>query len=164
MALPPNIKIFNYDTLLKQSAEGWVYKGKPFNGYMVQEEINHRIVYELPIINGWENGLAKGCYYDGVKLLERFYTNGKKEGSFKQWWRNGNYRYLFHYKNDKYEGSQLVFFPDGSKRQESTYQNGDEEGIQRIWNEQGILISNYTIKNKRQYGIIKVKSCIPATH
>ena len=162
--LPPNIKIFNYNTLLKQTAAGWWYKGKPFSGYMVQEERNHRIVYQLPIINGKENGLAKGCYYDGVKLLERHYSDGKKEGVFKQWWPNGNYRYFFNYKNGIYQGTQLVFFPDGSKRQESNYEDGEEEGIQRIWNEQGILITNYTIKNKRQYGIIKVKSCIPATH
>ena len=162
--LPPDVRIFNYDTLLKQNTEGWFYKGQPFNGYMVQEEKNHRIVYELPILNGKENGWAKGCYYNGAKLLERYYSDGKKEGLYKQWWPNGHYRYLFNYKNGIYEGTQIVYFANGSKRQESNYENGEEEGIQRTWNEQSILISNYTIKNKIQYGIIKIKSCIPATH
>jgi antitoxin component YwqK of YwqJK toxin-antitoxin module len=162
--LPPNIKIANYDTLLKQTADGWFYKGDLFNGYMLQEEKNHRIVYELPIINGKENGLAKGCYYNGSKLLERYYKEGKCEGIYKQWWPNGHYRYLFNYKDDKLDGQQLVFYPDGKKKQAINYSNGEEEGIQSTWNEQGVLISNFTIKNKKLYGIIEVKNCIPAAH
>ena len=61
-------------------------------------------------------------------------------------------------------GRQLVFYPNGQKHQESNYLAGNEEGIQRVWNEKGELISNYTIKDKKLYGIISVKSCLPDGH
>ena len=45
IALPPDTRIFNYDSLLKQTPEGWLYKGKPFNGYMMQEERSAKVMF-----------------------------------------------------------------------------------------------------------------------
>ncbi len=163
-ATPPDLKVVNYDTLLRKTDKGWLYKGLPFSGYLIEQEKDKRIVYQLPIIEGKENGIAKGWYNTGEKLIERTFIEGKKEGIFEQWWPNGNYRYLFNYKNDQYEGKQIVFFPNGKIQQESYYLAGKEEGLQRIWNEEGVLISNYTIKNKKLYGVISVKSCMPVGH
>ncbi len=146
---PPDLKVLNYDSDLKKTNYGWFYKEKAFSGYMIQAEKDGRIVYESPIIEGKENGLAKGTYNSGEKLLEQNFINGKVEGEFKQWWPNGRIRYLFHYKNDKFDGSLLVFFPNGKKREESNYQLGEKEGVQRVWSEKGLLISNYTIKKKQ---------------
>ena len=60
-----------------------------FSGYVVQIEKDGRIVYSLPVIEGKENGIAKGIYNTGEKLMERNFINGKREGGFKQWWPNG---------------------------------------------------------------------------
>jgi antitoxin component YwqK of YwqJK toxin-antitoxin module len=163
-AKPPDIRMENRDSLLHKTDRGWVYGERPFSGYMVEKEANGRIVYELPIILSKEEGMAKGWYNSGEKLVERFYENGKKEGISKQWWPNGKLRYLFQYQNDAFDGKQLVFFPSGKKREESNYQLGEREGVQRVWDEKGNLISNYTLKNKRLYGVISVKSCIPSGH
>ena len=160
----PENSVMQYDSLLKKTADGWLYKGKKFSGYMIQAEKDGRIVYKLPIIDGKENGLAKGIYNTGEKLMERNFINGKREGIFKQWWPNGNLRYVFNFKNDVFESRQWVFFPDGKKRQVSNYTLGELDGLQSIWNEEGQLISNYTYKNKKLYGIITVKSCIPNGH
>jgi antitoxin component YwqK of YwqJK toxin-antitoxin module len=162
--IPLSLQVINYDTALKKINETWWYKGELFSGTMIQQEKDHRIVYQLPIKAGKENGLAMGWYNTGEKLMERNFVDGKMQGIFKQWWPNGRYRYLFNYKDDQYEGKQLVFFPDGKKRQESNYIAGQEEGLQSTWNEAGQLISNYTIRNKKLYGVIAIKSCIPAAH
>jgi antitoxin component YwqK of YwqJK toxin-antitoxin module len=161
---PPSFFIENTDPFLHKTDQGWVYKKKLFSGYMVEKEKDGRIVYQLPIIDGKENGVAKGWYNTGEKLLERLFINGKKEGFFKQWWPNGHLRYVFHYKNDNYDGTQWVYFPNETKREASNYQKGEKEGIQRVWDEKGELISNYTIKNKKLYGVISVNSCIPVSH
>ncbi len=161
---PSNIQISNIDTLLKKTENGWLYKNKLLSGYMVEKERDGRVVYRLPIIEGKENGLAKGWYNTGEKLLERTFFKGKVEGKTTQWWPNGRIRYLFKFKNDQFEGAQWVFFPNGKKRELSNYSLGEKEGIQRVWNEKGFLISNYTIKNKKTYGVISVKSCIPVVH
>jgi antitoxin component YwqK of YwqJK toxin-antitoxin module len=158
------ISVLNFDKNLKKTERGWIYKGKPFTGFMIQEEKDHRIVYQLPIENSKENGVAKGWYNSGEKLLERIYIDGKREGIFKQWWPNGQLRYLFNYENDVFQGKQIVYFPNGKIREESNYQSGKKEGIQRVWDEKDLLISNYTIKNQKLYGVITVKSCIPTGH
>lgn len=158
---PPAVMIKNYDPDLQQTVEGWWYKGKPFSGYMIEEQRAHEIVYRLPIIDGKENGPAIGFYDSGEKLLECYFLNGKKEGLYKQWWPNGNYRYRFHFKNGKYHGAQTVFFPDGKIREESRFFFGGKEGLQRVWNNSGQLISNYMIRNKKLYGVISVETCLP---
>lgn len=165
MALPSDICILNYDSALLFTDNGYTYHRKLFSGYMIQQEKDGRIVYKLPIMNGRENGLALAWYNTGEKLLERFYEDGEIEGQFKQWWPNGNFRYVFNYKNGQFNGTQTVFFPNGTTRQKSNYLSGKEEGLQQAWDSTGQLISNYTIKNNNLYGIISVKSCIPfSTH
>jgi antitoxin component YwqK of YwqJK toxin-antitoxin module len=162
--LPPNRLIENRDPNLKKSDSGWFYKGRPFNGYMVERDRDGTVLYQLPIINGHEEGTARGRFNTGEKLMVRRFKNGLQEGSFEQWWPNGHYHYLFRYKAGKMDGRQLVFYPDGKKRQESNYENGREEGLQRAWNPDGSLASNYVIKANKLYGIIRVKSCFPHGH
>lgn len=161
---PSVLKVLNYDTSLRKIESNWFYKGRIFSGYMIQQEKDGRIVYMLPIKNGKENGVATGIYSSGEKLVENTFTDGKREGVFKQWWPNGNYRYLFNYVNDKMQGNQWVFFPSGKKREAGHYLHGEKEGLQRIWDENGKLVSNYVLKNNRRYGVIAVKSCIPVEH
>jgi antitoxin component YwqK of YwqJK toxin-antitoxin module len=161
---PSALKVLNYDTSLRKIESNWFYKGRIFSGYMIQQEKDGRIVYTLPIKNGKENGVATGVYNTGEKLVENKFVDGKREGVFKQWWPNGNYRYLFNYENDKMQGNQWVFFPSGKKREAGSYIHGEKQGLQRVWDEQGKLVSNYVIKNNRRYGVIAVKSCIPVGH
>lgn len=162
--LPLNILVENIDTALKQTEHAWFYKQHLFNGYMVEKGRDGKILYRLPIIDGKEEGEATGWYNTGEKLMLRHFMGGMKEGLFEQWWPNGNLRYLFNYKNDVFEGRQMIFYPSGNKRQESNYLNGKEEGLQRSWKPDGVLISNYTIKNNKLYGIIRVKNCMPHGH
>lgn len=158
-----NLIVLNYDTALQHTDKGYYYHEKPLTGYVVQQEKDGRIVYKLPIIDGKENGVALGWYNTGEKLLERKFEDGKVQDTFKQWWPNGNYRYLFIYKNGLLHGKQIVFFPNGNIRQKSNYQLGKEEGLQQVWDSTGQLVSNYTLKNNKLYGVISVKSCIPST-
>ena len=51
--------VLNVDTNLKKTDRGWLYKGQPFSGYMLEKEEN-RVVYQFPISEGLEKGLAKG--------------------------------------------------------------------------------------------------------
>jgi antitoxin component YwqK of YwqJK toxin-antitoxin module len=158
---PPQVEVKNNDTLLSKTDSGWIYNKQPFNGYMVQVENDGRVVYKLPIIDGNEEGLAIGFYNTGEKLLERKFEHGQKQGVFKQWWPNGNLRYLFNYNHDKYDGKQIVYFHFGKIQEEKNYYNGKEVGVQRIWDSIGNLISNYTVKNNKIYGALSAKDCMP---
>jgi antitoxin component YwqK of YwqJK toxin-antitoxin module len=161
---PADLFVQNFDTSLKKTGDTWLYQQRTFSGYIIESGRDGSVLYKLPVIAGKEEGQAFGWYNTGEKLLARNFKNGKQDGLFEQWWPNGNDRYLFHYKEGNMDGQQLVFYPNGQKRQESNYLNGIEEGIQRAWNQQGELVSNYTVKNNKLYGVIKVKSCLPVGH
>jgi antitoxin component YwqK of YwqJK toxin-antitoxin module len=158
---PPDVFIGKNDLNLYRYDNLWRYKGRIFSGYITQEQADKKVIYKLPVVEGLANGLAVGFFENGHKMLEQYFVDERLQGPYKQWWRNGQYKYLFFYKKDKYEGTQKVFFENGKLREESNFSNGKPEGLQRVWNENGELISNYTIRNNKLYGIIKVKSCIP---
>ena len=159
--VPPELLVSQNDRNLYRYDKVWRYNGRLFSGYITQESADNQVIYKLPVIDGFANGLAVGFYENGHKMLEQSFVDNRLEGLYKQWWRNGQFKYLFFYKEDKYEGTQKVFFENGKLREESIFSNGKPEGLQRVWNENGELISNYTIRNNKLYGIINVKSCIP---
>jgi antitoxin component YwqK of YwqJK toxin-antitoxin module len=152
----------NFDPLLKKINGWWFYKNELLNGQIEEKSLDGKsVLYYVPVINGLEEGQASGRYNTGEKLLTRNYTKGKIEGEFIQWWPNSNKRYLLNYKHNQLDGKQMVFYPNGDRHEENNYAEGTVEGIQRVWNEGGQLISNYTIRNKKLYGVISVKSCLP---
>jgi antitoxin component YwqK of YwqJK toxin-antitoxin module len=161
---PLAAEVKNTDPLLLKTDNGWRYKNQPFTGYMIEVENNGRKVYRLPIINGREQGVAVGYFQSGEKLLERPFKNGEKQGVFKQWWPNGNLRYLFNFQHDKYNGKQIVYFHFGKIQAEKNYIDGKEAGVQKIWDSTGNLITNYTVKNKKIYGTLSAKDCMPVSH
>jgi antitoxin component YwqK of YwqJK toxin-antitoxin module len=158
----PVIRVQNFDSALKKINGFWFYKNKLLNGQIEEKSLDGKsVLYYVPVIDGLEEGQASGKYNTGEKLMTRSYAKGKVEGEFVQWWPNGNARYRLNYKDDKLDGKQLVFYPNGDRHEENNYAEGNVEGIQRVWNEDGQLISNYTIRNKKLYGVISVKSCLP---
>jgi antitoxin component YwqK of YwqJK toxin-antitoxin module len=158
---PPDLKVKRDDRELYLQQGLWWYKGRPLSGYILEEQTDQLVIYQLPVIEGLANGRAVGFYENGHKMLERFFVNGKQEGECRQWWRNGQCKYLLFYRDNKYEGTQKAFFENGRLREEANYLAGKPEGLQRAWDENGQLASNYTIRNNQLYGIITVQSCIP---
>ncbi len=158
---PPDLKVKRSDHDLYRQQGLWWYKGRPLSGYIVEQQTDQLVIYKLPVVDGLANGRAVGFYENGHKMLELFFVNGKQEGESRQWWRNGQCKYLFFYRDNKYEGTQKAFFENSHRREEANYLAGKTEGLQRVWDENGQLISNYTIRNNKLYGIIKVQSCIP---
>ncbi len=159
------IHVQNFDPLLKKINGWWFYKNELLNGQIEEKSLDGKsVLYFVPVIDGLEEGQAFGRYSTGEKLMTRKYAKGKIEGEFIQWWPNGNDRYRMNYKHGQLDGKQLVYYPNGERHEESNYSEGIEEGTQRVWNEEGQLISNYTIRNKKLYGVISVKSCLPEGH
>ncbi len=159
--VPPDLEVKRDDPDLYRRQGLWWYHGRVFSGYIIEEQTDQVIIYQLPVVEGSPNGRALGFFEDGHKMLEHSFVNGKLEGESRQWWRNGQCKYLLSYKDNRYNGIQKAFFENGRLREEANYLDGRLEGLQRVWDEGGQLISNYTIKNDRLYGIIKVQSCIP---
>ena len=158
---PPDLKVNANDNNLYLQQDLWWYNGRLFSGYIQEVQSYQLVIFQIPVIEGMANGKAIGFYENGHKMLERSYANGKLEGEYREWWRNGKCRYSLFYKDNKFEGTQKAFFKNGHLREEANYLAGKPEGLQRVWDESGQLTSNYTIRNNRLYGVIKVQSCLP---
>jgi len=156
---PPFVFVAPDNPALKNANGTWLFKGVPFNGYMVEKEGKH-LLSKLPIVGGKENGIALGWYKTGRKRYERGFRNGNREGIHQGWYENGqlSFRYLFH--NDLYEGEQRTFFTSGHRWQSLTYVHGYEEGKQKTWNDSGRVINNFTVKHGKLYGVIGRYDCM----
>jgi len=70
----------------------------------------------IPRVNGKVNGIVRTYDKKGILVAETPYSNGKKQGPYKQWSMKNGKRYL---------------------SKEGTYINGKEEGLSRHYNSQG---------------------------
>lgn len=60
------------------------------------------------------NDVWVSYYDDGTPWSESTYKDGKKEGSIKVWFRNGNLRYIGQYTNDEKSGTWTYYDEDGN--------------------------------------------------
>lgn len=75
------------------------------------------------------DGLHVEYYTNGTKLLEGKYVDGKKEGDWRFWSKNGKLIKTEKYSNGKVNGSWTLFRDDGSKERDVSYKDGLRDGI-----------------------------------
>lgn len=73
-----------------------------------------KLRYEVPLIDGKENGLLKFYYVSGALEQEIVYKNDKMEGVSKAYHKNGRLTNETTYKNDKQNGIAIFYSKDGS--------------------------------------------------
>jgi antitoxin component YwqK of YwqJK toxin-antitoxin module len=151
--------VINSDPFLKRVNGVWFYKNEKLNATIIEIK-NDDTIANIPVLDGKENGLAKGWFDGGEKRYEKFFEKGQKNGIHKLWYKNGQLAGLNFYKNDKLDSTQLSFFESGNLWQELHYVNGQEEGKQKTWNDSGRIINNFTVKNGKLYGVIGRYDCM----
>ena len=89
--------------------------------------------------NGFEvyDGEHNEWNMDGIKVIEHFWSNGKKDGKQTNWYKNGQLRWVSFYKNGAKEGKQSAWHEDGSLAHEKTFKDGLEHGLSRSWWDNG---------------------------
>jgi antitoxin component YwqK of YwqJK toxin-antitoxin module len=112
----------------------------------------------------------------GDKIVERQFTNGKKNG-METAWENGNKLYIHHYKNDEFDGVWIywgkngqescienwkdgklhgvrtTYYESGNKRDEENYKQGKLDGKKTIWYENGQKEIEAYFKGGSRYGV-----------
>ena len=114
------------------------------NGYITKEEKINRTDR-----NGMKQGSWKDLYENDAVKNEGFYRDGKRDGIFKEFDRNGRVVKKEEYRNDilvqtvkaveeKYDVKRS-YYPDGSVKTIGTYKRGLPEGIFREYDAKGNL-------------------------
>jgi antitoxin component YwqK of YwqJK toxin-antitoxin module len=96
------------------------------------------IMYETEFENG--SGVDK-AYYENERIKHReIYTDGKKDGLWTYWYKNGQKELEINYKDGKEDGLETQWYENGQKRLEGTHKDGKKDGISRAWNKNGVLL------------------------
>ncbi|HSZ25396.1 MAG TPA: hypothetical protein VK766_06760, partial [Cytophagaceae bacterium] len=110
--------------------------------------------------NGQKEGEWKQFYPHHQPKEIRHFHHGQKVDSCLLWWENGARRSAFYFVNDEYEGTFREWSPQGMLLKEMHYHAGHEEGSQKVWYENGKIKSNYVILKGRRYGLLGTKNCV----
>ena len=96
------------------------------------EELNYAPNEQTPY-TGW----AKQMYDSGQIHELRQYKDGKQDGSWTNWYMNGQKSFEINYQLGKKDGLEIRWYADGQKESEANYKNGKVHGLWTSWNENG---------------------------
>ena len=157
--LPPHIEVDASNPFLHNANGTWMFKDTAFSGFIVQKE-NNRLMAKLSVVAGKENGAGYEWYKNGKLKTEKHFMKGDREGFQKGWYENDSLAYQLFFHQDKYEGTQMYYYPSGHIWQMLNYTGGETDGKQKTWSDSGRVINNFTVKNKRLYGVIGRYDCM----
>jgi antitoxin component YwqK of YwqJK toxin-antitoxin module len=131
-----------------------------YSGYLYQLQSNNRdTILVEGYVNGLQNGISKKWFANNKLMEQRFYFNGKKNGTQLAFWENGNKKFQFTAKDDAYEGEMKEWKVDGKLIHLANYKNGQEEGTQKLWYDNGKIRANYVIIKGERFGLLGTKNC-----
>jgi len=79
---------------------------------------------EYYTIDGKCDGEYKCWWRNGQLFIHCFYENGKREGEYKAWYVSGQLSDHCHYKNDKLDGEYKSWYDNGQLIAHCHYKNG----------------------------------------
>ncbi|SHN69585.1 toxin-antitoxin system YwqK family antitoxin [Desulfovibrio litoralis] len=122
-------KIYNKDGKLKKT-----------NPYIVGKIAGIETLYDETLSEGAKkNGVNKGYYKNGKRMIEVPYKDGKVDGVKKVYYKNGKIWYEIPYLAGKKEGISRIYYENGKISSEALYKNGKVDGIAKSYHENGKL-------------------------
>ena len=109
-----NVQFAQHEKDFVVQNQGLMFENQPFNGVLHRTE---------------SNGLGEAiCHY----------TNGLKNGVFKEWYPNGNIKEVSLFRDDDFHGRRICYWPNGTKRFHVNYIEGEMDGVYEEWDQSGI--------------------------
>lgn len=97
---------------------------------------------------GYRNGKKNGKWIrwdkNGLKCKGGEYKNDLKEGKEIWWYENGQKLLESNYKNGMLDGKAIGYYDNGKKFEETNYKNGEKHGRRILWDVSGIVIGEET--------------------
>ncbi|MDR2905927.1 MAG: toxin-antitoxin system YwqK family antitoxin [Helicobacteraceae bacterium] len=131
--------------------------GELLNGVIREyDDKTGRLRYEIPYKNGKIEGVWKGFYKNGELWLEAQYKNNVREGIQKEYsLSTGELEFETSFKDDEMDGISKDYWSGGALQYIRTYKNGKQEGIEKFFSTSGELGSETPYKNGLKNGIEK---------
>ena len=111
----------------------------------------YKKVYMGNIRNGKKEGKWVSYYHStGKKSYEQNFKDGKPDGLYTKWYKNGQKKYEVTWKDGEEDGLQTTWYENGQMRSEVNYKDGKEDGLVTQWYENGQKKSKVTYKDGEQ--------------
>lgn len=132
----------------------WVFFGSDRPSSGVQK---YGKVEEGYFVNGRKEGVWIQYHKDGKTIsLKGNYNNNRPEGDYKRYFKNGKLREAGSFSKDGYKGQLTRYYSNGKTAYQGSYNNsGMENGTVRYFHENGNVALEYTLKNNSVDGIVK---------
>ena len=102
---------------------------------------DNTIKARIPLEKGIKNGKANSYYSDGSKKSERYYVNGKIDGTSKGWYNSGKLKGKEAMKNGVRHGYRESYYESGVKKEVVLYENGEPIDINMYHEDGSVLYS-----------------------
>ena len=97
------------------------------------------IIMNSTFINDEPDGLVT-LWFKGRKTSEYSFTNGKKNGLYRNWHQNGKLYKEYTYINDKIHGLFRTWYDNGKLQEQVNYINGEMDGEYLFYSGNGVLM------------------------
>jgi antitoxin component YwqK of YwqJK toxin-antitoxin module len=139
--------------------DGVVYKSgsnQPFTGSIMDVYDNFQTMGTGTFKEGKRDGMWISFWKNGNVENEGVFKEGKKHGLFESFFENGQLKSKINYQMGEYNGSWEWFYPNGQIEQKGMFKNGKEEGRWEFYHENGQhkwVYHNY--KNGKEDGLFE---------
>ena len=100
-----------------------------------------------------QHGLSVGFYNNGTKYLENYWNDGKPEGIWREWDKNGHLWSAIEYDNGQKNGAETFYFANGKTKVITNYRNGIKHGRIDQWDEYGVHLIEGNFKEGLKDGL-----------
>ena len=140
-------------------------KETPFSGIVNTFYADGNIKAKAAYDQGKREGFFWGWYRNGKQWFKRSYIKGLKAGIHKGWHENGARMFEYHFNNKGvYNGAVKDWFANGALAKHFNFVGGKEAGSQKMWDLKGKIRANFYTVNAERHGLIGLKKCISVLH
>lgn len=159
------MKYYNLDDIHLENKNGIILlNNQPFSGVVYSMFSNTKDTAEIvTFYKGKEHGEWKKFYPNGRLAGRRFFENGTKVKTLKEWWENGNIKISGSFSEGENNGEYREWNRNGRLVRDMHYKLGYEEGSQKQFYDNGKIRSNYFVKQSKRYGLLGTKNCVNVT-
>lgn len=132
-------------TEIKFDAEIYDENGNLFTGTR-KGTVGSKVI-EYEVVNGKKHGSFKTYYENGNPEMEGQIKENKNEGLWKYYYENGTLESEGNFQDDRIEGKWYWYYPTGSLREISEYQDGVRNGKIIMYDSTGTVIEEKLYKD-----------------
>ncbi len=137
------------------------FNNQVYSGIVKEFYIDDKLKSSSEYYQGKRNGFFKGWYKNGDKCFERFYTDNIKTGTHLGWFDNGVKKFEYQFDiQGRYNGFVKNWYINGLLAKHFNFKKGKEAGSQKVWNDKGKIKSNFYTVNGERHGLIGLKNCV----